>query len=74
MAEPERDARSLSPDGQEAVRVRGVKLLLEGWTQVAVADALGVGERQVAAGASATSEEAGRRWRSANGGGTPSRR
>jgi len=41
----------LSQDAQEALRVRGVKLLLEGWTQVAVAQALGVGERQV------------RRWR-----------
>ena len=51
MAEPERDARSLSQDAQETLRVRGVKLLLEGWTQAAVAEALGVGERQV------------RRWR-----------
>jgi transposase len=47
----EGDARSLSQDAQEALRVRGVKLLLEGWTQVGVAEALGVGERQV------------RRWR-----------
>jgi len=51
VAEVEPDARSLSQDAQEALRVRGVKLLLEGWTQVAVAEALGVGERQV------------RRWR-----------
>lgn len=48
---PEGDARSLSQDAQEALRVRGVKLLEEGWTQVQVAQALGVGERQV------------RRWR-----------
>jgi transposase len=47
VAEPNGDARSLSQDAQEALRVRGVKLLLEGWTQAAVADALGVGERQV---------------------------
>ena len=51
VTEPERDARSLSQDAQEALRVRGVKLLLEGWTQAAAAEALGVGERQV------------RRWR-----------
>lgn len=43
----ERDARSLSQDAQEALRVRGVKLLLDGWTQVRVAEALGVHERQV---------------------------
>lgn len=43
----EGDARSLSQDAQEALRVRGVKLLLEGWTQVEVAEALGVHERQV---------------------------
>jgi transposase len=43
----EGDARSLSQDAQEALRVRGVKLLEEGWTQVAVAEALGVHERQV---------------------------
>ena len=41
----------MSQDAQEALRVRGVKLLEEGWTQVQVAQALGVGERQV------------RRWR-----------
>lgn len=41
------DARSLSQDAQEALRVRGVKLLEQGWTQAAVAEALGVGERQV---------------------------
>lgn len=43
----EDDARSLSQDAQEALRVRGVKLLEEGWTQAAVAEALGVHERQV---------------------------
>jgi len=43
----EGDARSLSQDAQEALRVRGVKLLLEGYTQVEVAGLLGVGERQV---------------------------
>lgn len=43
----EGDARSLSQDAQEAMRVRGVKLLQEGWTQVRVAEALGVHERQV---------------------------
>jgi transposase len=43
----EGDARSLSQDAQEALRVRGVRLLEEGWTQVQVAEALGVGERQV---------------------------
>jgi transposase len=43
----EGDARSLSQEAQEALRVRGVKLLEEGWTQAAVAEALGVGERQV---------------------------
>jgi transposase len=47
----EGDARSLSQDAQEALRVRGVKMLEAGWTQVQVAEALGVGERQV------------RRWR-----------
>ena len=41
------DARSLSQDAQEALRVRGVKLLLEGVTQREVAELLGVGERQV---------------------------
>jgi len=45
------DARSLSQDAQEALRVRGVKMLEAGYTQVEVAEALGVGERQV------------RRWR-----------
>ena len=44
---PEKDARSLSQDAQEALRVRGVKLLEQGWTQVQVAEALGVHERQV---------------------------
>lgn len=43
----EGDARSLSQDAQEALRVRGVKLLEAGWTQVQVAGALGVHERQV---------------------------
>jgi transposase len=41
------DARSLSQDAQEALRVRGVELLLEGVTQVEVAELLGVHERQV---------------------------
>jgi transposase len=41
------DARSLSQDAQEALRVRGVKLLLDGWTQVAVGKALGVSDRVV---------------------------
>ncbi len=41
------DARSLSQDAQEVLRVRGVKLLLEGVTQAEVAELLGVGERQV---------------------------
>jgi transposase len=41
------DARSLSQDAQEALRVRGVKLLEVGYTQVQVAEVLGVGERQV---------------------------
>ena len=42
----ESDARSLSQDAQEALRVRGVKLVVEqGWSQVAVAEALGVDER-----------------------------
>ncbi len=41
----------MSQDAQEALRVRGVKLLLEGVTQREVAELLGVGERQV------------RRWR-----------
>jgi transposase len=41
------DARSLSQDAQEALRVRGVRLLLEGWTQAAVGEALGVNDRVV---------------------------
>ena len=41
------DARSLSQDAQEALRVRGVKLLLEGVTQAEVAGLVGVHERQV---------------------------
>ena len=41
------DARSLSQDAQEVLRVRGVKLLLEGATQAQVAELLGVHERQV---------------------------
>jgi transposase len=44
---PESDARSLSQDAQEALRVRGVKLLHDGYTQAQVAELLGVGERQV---------------------------
>ena len=43
----ESDARSLSQDAQEALRVRGVKLLQEGLTQLEVAELLGVNERQV---------------------------
>ncbi len=40
--------RSLSQDAQEALRVRGVRLVVEeGWSQVEAAEALGVGERQV---------------------------
>lgn len=41
------DARSLSQDAQEVLRVRGVKLLLEGVTQAQVGELLGVSERQV---------------------------
>lgn len=41
------DARSLSQDAQEALRIRGVKMLEDGFTQAEVALALGVGERQV---------------------------
>jgi transposase len=41
------DARSLSQDAQEALRVRGVKLLQEGYTQVEVAQVCGVHVRQV---------------------------
>jgi transposase len=42
------DARSLSQDAQEALRVRGVKLVVEeGWSQVAVAEAFGVDGRVV---------------------------
>ena len=41
------DARSLSQDAQEALRVRGVKLLQEGVAQAEVAELLGVHERQV---------------------------
>ena len=41
------DARSLSQDAQEALRVRGVKLLLDGVTQAEVAALLGVSERAV---------------------------
>jgi transposase len=42
------DARSLSQDAQQALRTRGVKLVIEqGWSQVAVAAALGVDERVV---------------------------
>jgi transposase len=37
----------LSQDAQEALRVRGVKMLESGFTQVQVAEALGVGDRQV---------------------------
>ncbi len=42
------DARSLSQDAQEALRVRGVRLVVEeGWSQVAVAEAFGVDDRVV---------------------------
>ena len=42
------DARTLSQDAQEALRIRGVKLLVEeGWTQVEVGGALGVSDRVV---------------------------
>ena len=41
------DARSLPQDAQEVLRVRGVKLLHEGYTQAEVAELLGVHERQV---------------------------
>jgi transposase len=43
----EGDARSLSQDAQEALRVRGVKLLAAGHTQVQVAQLLGVHVRVV---------------------------
>jgi transposase len=39
--------RTLGQDGQETLRVRGVKLLQEGWTQAQVGEALGVSERVV---------------------------
>jgi transposase len=42
------DARSLSQDAQEALRVRGVRLVVEeGWSQVAVAEAFGIDARVV---------------------------
>jgi transposase len=45
---PEGDARSLSQDAQEALRRRGVKLVVqEGWTYVQAAQALGVSDRTV---------------------------
>jgi transposase len=44
----EGDARSLGQDAQEALRVRGVRLVVEeGWTHVQVAEALGVHDRAV---------------------------
>jgi transposase len=44
----EGDARSLSQDAQEALRVRAVRLVVEeGWSQVDAAAAVGVGERQM---------------------------
>ncbi|MCA1679147.1 MAG: IS630 family transposase [Actinobacteria bacterium] len=47
---PEGDARSLAQDAQEALRVRGVRMLVEqGMTQLEVADCLGVSERAVRA-------------------------
>lgn len=42
-----RDARSLSQDAQEALRIRGVRLLEAGHTQVEVAGFCGVNVRQV---------------------------
>jgi transposase len=46
---PEGDVRSLGQDAQEALRVRGVRLVVEeGWTHVQVAEALGVHDRAVA--------------------------
>jgi len=44
---PQTDARSLSQDEQEALRIRGVELVLEGQSKAAVAKELGVGRRQV---------------------------
>ncbi|MCA1698990.1 MAG: IS630 family transposase [Actinobacteria bacterium] len=42
------DARSLSQDAQEALRVRAVRLVVEQeWSQVEAAEAIGVGERQM---------------------------
>lgn len=41
------DARSLTQDGQEALRERGVRLVLEGRSQVEVAALLGVSSRAV---------------------------
>jgi len=46
-ADVDRDARSLSQDQQEVLRVRGVKMLVKGVTQREVAELLGVHERQV---------------------------
>jgi len=43
----EKDARSLSQDAQEVLRVRGVKMLEQGLTQAEVAVRLGVSERAV---------------------------
>lgn len=57
------DARSLSQDAQEALRVRGVKLLLDGWSQVAAGEALGVSDRVV-----------GRWWKRYREGGFPALR
>ncbi len=47
MANDERDARSLSQDAKEALRVRGVELWLGGMTQAQIGRVLGVHERQV---------------------------
>jgi transposase len=41
------DARSLSQDAQEALRERGVRLVLDGRTQDQVAELLGVSTRAV---------------------------
>ncbi|HEX4345495.1 MAG TPA: IS630 family transposase [Solirubrobacteraceae bacterium] len=48
MFSADRDARSLSQDAQEALRVRAVKMVVEqGFSQVDAAGAVGVGERQM---------------------------
>jgi transposase len=47
VTSPDRDARSLSQDAQQEVRVRAVKMRLDGVSQVEVADNLGVSTRIV---------------------------